>query len=158
MNRSNVFYNISNQIPDINGSTAGVTLQNRIRVSSAEILALVATAKELVPAPGADKVLEFVSAVIKHNAGTAYAESNDNLVIQYSGGQDVCTAIDATNFLDQTDDEIRYAAHLESVLATTVDLEALKNTSLVLINDSGEYTTGTGTLDVRINYRVHDFS
>jgi len=160
MNRANIFWNISNQIPDVKGSTAGVTLQNRVRVSSAELLALATTAKELVSAPGANKVLEFVSAVIKHNAGTAYAEPSapDEMVIQYSGGQDVCTEIDATGFLDQTDDEIRLAAHLESVLATTVDLEALKNTSLVLFNSGANWTTGTGTVDVRINYRIHDFS
>ena len=76
-NRANMYYHISNQIPDIEGYQGGVTLQHRVRVSSAELLALATTAKELVPAPGANKVLEFVSAVIKHNAGTAYAEPSE---------------------------------------------------------------------------------
>lgn len=159
-NRANMFWHISNQIPDINGYMAGVTLQHRVEVSSAELLALATTAKELVPAPGANKVLEFVSAVIKHNAGTAYAEPSapDEMVIQYSGGQDVCTEIDATGFLDQITDEVRLATFSETAMATTVDLEALKNTSLVLFNSGADWTTGTGTVDVRINYRVHDFS
>jgi hypothetical protein len=139
---------------------AGVTLQHRVEVSSAELQALATTVKDLVPAPGDDKILEFVSAMIKHNAGTAYVEPSapDEMVIQYSGGQDVCTEIDVTGFLDQTDDEIRFVGALESVLNTTVDLEALKNTSLVLFNSGANWTTGTGTVDVRINYRVHDFS
>ena len=159
MNRSNVFYNIENQIRDSGGYKGGVTLERRVRVSSAEMLALAATAKELVPAPGTDKVLEFVSVVIKYIAGaTGYTESSDELVVQYSGGQDVITAIDATNFIDQTNDEIRVAHLSETALATTVDLEALANTSLVLINNDGEWTGGDGELDVRIMYRVHDFS
>jgi hypothetical protein len=156
-----MYWHIANQIPDHEGYQGGVTLQRRVEVTSAEMLALATTAKELVPAPGADRVLEFVSAVIKYKAGsTGYTEPSapDEMVIQYSGGQDVCTEIDSTNFIDQTDDEIRQAGALESVLATTVDLEALKNTSLVLFNSGGNWTGGTGTLDVRINYRVHDFS
>jgi len=158
--RANMYWHIANQIPDHEGYQGGVTLQRRVRVSSAELLALATTAKELVPAPGANKVLEFVSAVIKLNAGTAYAEPSapDEMVIQYSGGQDASTEIDATSFLDQTDDEIRLALANETVLASTVDLEALKDTSLVLFNSGSNWTGGTGTLDVRINYRVHDFS
>lgn len=158
--RANMFYHVENQIRDHDGYKGGVTLERRVEVSSAEMLALAASPKELVPAPGANKVLEFVSVVIKYIAGdTGYTESNANLVVQYSGGQDVCTAIDATNFIDQTDDEIRVAHASESALATTVDLEALKNTSFTLDNNgAGEWTDGDGKLDVRIVYRVHDFS
>ena len=160
MNRANIFYNIENQIRDADGYKGGVTLERRVEVTSAQMLALRATAKELIPAPGANQVLEFVSVVIKYIADdTGYTESSANLVVQYSGGQDVCTAIDATNFIDQTTDEIRVAHLSETALATTVDLEAIKNTSLVLFNNgAAEWTLGDGKLDVRIMYRVHDFS
>lgn len=160
MNRSNIFYNIENQIRDSSGYKGGVTLERKVRISSAEMLALKATPKELIPAPGSNKVLEFVSAVVKYIADdTGYTESNANLAIEYSGGQDVCTAIDATNFIDQTNNEIRMAQHLESVLGTTVDLEALKNTAIQMSNNgAAEWTGGDGELDVRIMYRVHDFS
>ena len=156
-NRANMAYHIKNQIRDTYGEVAGKIIEREVHVTSAELLALATTAKELVPAPGTDKVLEFVSAVIKHNAGAAYVEADapDEMVIQYSGGQDVSAEIDVTNFLVVTDDEIRYLA---SNLAATVDLEALKNTSLVLFNSGTDWTTGTGTVDVRISYRVHDFS
>ena len=155
--RAFMAYDIENQIADSEGKVAGKVFENEITVSSAELLALATTAKELVPAPGADKVLEFVSAVIKHNAGAAYVEADapDEMVIQYSGGQDVSAEIDVTNFLVTTDDEIRF---LVTTLAATVDLEALKNTSLVLFNSGTNWTTGTGTVNVRITYRIHDFS
>ncbi len=157
MNEGNLSFNMQNQIRDSYGIVTGKILEKRVHVTSAELLALAATVKELVPAPGDDKVLEFVSAVLKHNAGTAYVETDapDEMVIQYSGGQDVSAEIDVTNFLVVTDDEIRYLA---STVAATVDLEALKNTSLVLFNSGAEWTTGTGTVDVRISYRIHDFS
>jgi len=160
MNRANVYWNLANQIPDHEGYQGGVVLQRRVTVTSAEMLALAASPKELVPAPGANKVLEFVSVVIKYIAGgTAYTESSADIAVQYSGGQNVHTSIDATGFIDQTNDEIRVAHADETALATTVDLEALKNTGFTLDNEgSGEWTGGTGTLDVRINYRVHDFS
>jgi hypothetical protein len=158
--RGNMYYHVSNQTRDHDGYTGGEVLQRKVTLTSAEMLALRATAKELVPAPGANQVLEFISVVIKYTAGsTGYTESNADIVVQYSGGQDVIGEIDATNFIDQTTDEIRMATFSRTALAQTVDLEALKDTSLVLFNNgAGEWTGGTGTLDVRINYRVHDFS
>lgn len=160
MNRSNVSYHLRNQIRDGEGIIAGAILEKKVYVTSAELLALATTAKELVPAPGTDKVLEFISATIKHNAGTAYAEADapDDMRIEYSGGQDVTAAIDATGLLDQTDDEIRVIPFSVADMAITVDLEALKNTALQLFNTGENYTTGTGTLDIRISYRIHDFS
>jgi hypothetical protein len=157
--RANMYHHIANQIRDYDGYKGGVVLERRVEITSAEMLALRATPKELVPAPGANKVLEFVGVVIKYLAGsTGYTESNANLVVEYEGGQDVCTAIDATNFIDQTNDEIRMAQFSETALATTVDLEALKNDNLRLLNNgAAEWTGGTGRLDVRIQYRVHDF-
>jgi len=160
MNRVNIGWNLRNQKRDKDGRKAGTTIERRVTVTSAELLALATTSKELVPAPGSDKVLEFVSATIKHIAGTAYAEPSapDDMVIEYSDGQNVTADIDATNFLDQTDDEIRVIPFDVTAMAITVDLEALKNTSLQLTNTGGNYTTGTGTLDIRITYRVHDFN
>lgn len=160
MNRANIFYNIENQIRDAGGYKGGVLLERRVEISSAEMLALRATAKELIPAPGADQVLQFVGVVIKYIADdTGYTESNANMVVQYSGGQDVCTAIDVTGFIDQTSNEIRSAFASETALATTVDLYALRNTSLVLFNNgAAEWTGGDGKLDVRVLYCVHDFS
>jgi len=158
--RANMYYHIANQIPDHEGYQGGVTLQRRVEVTSAQLLALAATQVELVPAPGTNKVLEFVSAVIKYNAGsTGYTESSADLVIEYSGGQNVCASVDATNFVDQTNDEIRIAYPSATALAQTVDLYALRNTGFQLDQEgAGEWTGGTGTLTIWINYRVHDFN
>ena len=121
-NRANISYHIQNQIEDNYGIAAGRILERRVAVSSAEILALNTTAKELVPAPGANKVLEFISATIKHIAGAAYVEPDapDDCYIRYSGGQQCSADIDSTNFLDQTDDEIRVINFNAAAMAETV--------------------------------------
>ena len=158
-NRANIGWYIEEQLTDIDGKAAGKIYERQVTVTSAEILALNTTAKELVPAPGADRVLEFISAVIKHNAGVAYAEPDapDDCYVRYSGGQQCSADIDSTNFLDQTDDEIRIIPFNVTAMAIITDLEALKNTALQLYNPDSNLITGTGTLDIRVTYRIHKF-
>ncbi len=157
-NRANIGWYIEEQLTDIDGKVAGQIYERQVTVSSGEILALATTAKELVPAPGANRVLEFISATIKYNYGaTAYTESTDDMVIEYSGGQDVTASIDSSDFIDQTNDEIRVIPFSVSDMAITTDLEALKNTSLQLFIPNDNPTLGDGTLDVRVIYRIHKF-
>ncbi len=157
-NRANIGWYIEEQLTDIDGKVAGKIYERQVTVSSGEIKALATTAKELVPAPGADRVLEFISAVIKYNYGSViYTESTDDMVIEYSGGQDVTASIDSSNFIDQSNDEIRLIPFSASAMAITVDLEALKNTSLQLFIPNDNPAAGDGTLDVRVTYRIHNF-
>ena len=160
-NRSNIAWYIEEQLTDIGGKAAGKIYERQITVSAAEIKDLNGSPKELVPAPGADRVIEFISAVIKHNAGAAFVEPDtpDDCVIRYSdaGGQAVTADITALGFLTVTDDEIRIIPHNLTAMPITTDLEALKNTALQLYNPDSDYTTGTGTLDIRVTYRIHKF-
>lgn len=157
-NRANIGWYIEEQLTDLEGKVAGQIYEHQVTVSSGELLALATTAKELVPAPGADRALEFISAVIKYNYGaTGYTESSDDMVIEYSGGTDVSASIDSTGFITEANDEIRVIPFDVSVMAITVDLEALKNTSLQLFIPNDNPTLGDGTLDVRVTYRIHKF-
>jgi len=157
--RANMVYHIENQLADSENKVAGKIYESEVTVSAAELLALATTAKTLVAAPGADRVLEFISAIIKYNYGaTAYTESTDDMVIEYSGGQDVSAAITSSGFIDQTNDEIRVIPHNLTAMAITTDLEALKNTALQLFIPNDNPTLGDGTLTVRTTYRIHDFN
>ena len=157
-NRANIGWYIEEQLTDLDGKVAGKIYEKQITVSAGEIKALATTAKELVPAPGADRVLEFISAVIKYNYGaTGYTESSDDMVIEYSGGQDVTAAITSSGFITETNDEIRVIPFSVTDMAITTDLEALKNTSLQLFIPNDNPTLGDGTLDVRVTYRIHKF-
>ena len=62
--------------------------------------------------------------------------------------------MDATGFIDQTNDEVRWVLPTE---IPTTDLVASVNKGLMLYNSGGDYTDSddvTSTLVVTINYRV----
>lgn len=126
-----------------------------VSISSGELLALRATPKTLVAAPGAGKVLEFCGAVLLLDAtATAYVESSANLSVKYTNGSGakVSDDIEATGFIDQTADTMTTARpKADAIVAKT----GCENQALVLHNiGAGEYTTGTGTMRVKVSYRV----
>jgi len=126
-----------------------------VAVSSAEILALRATPKELVAAPGAGKANVFLHATVLLDAtATAYAESAANLLVKYENGSGdaVSQVIEATGFIDQTTDQLTVGL---PVIDPIVAKAVAENKALVLHNNgAGEYTTGTGVLRVKIAYYV----
>lgn len=126
-----------------------------VALSSGDILALRATPKTLVAAPGAGRLLEFVSAVLLLDAtATAYVESAANLAVKYTNGSGakVSDDIEATGFIDQTADTMtRARPKLDAIVAKS----GCENQALVLHNlGAGEYTTGTGVMRVKVTYRV----
>lgn len=124
-----------------------------------EVLTLRATPKTLVLAPGAGKVLEFVSAVLEldYSGGVAYTETDDNLAIKYTNGSGaaVSQAIEATAFISATATTLTTA--LPKIDAIVASVNAI-NKPLVLHNTgNGEYEGGAvgNGLRVRLAYRVH---
>jgi len=155
-NRAFLTHDIENSLEDGEGKIAGKIYEKIVTLTSAQVKDLT-TAKELVPAPGAGRLLEFICAILKHHAGTAYVEPSapDDLRIEYGSGTDLTGDIDAGGFLDQTTDEVRRAA---TDLGIDEDLETEVNQAINLLNTGEDYTTGTGTLEIRIIYRLHDFN
>jgi len=130
-----------------------------VTVTNAQIKALRATPKTLVAAPGAGKVLEFVSAVLKVSGATnALTETADNMAIKYVDGSGTAAsqAIEATGFIDQTTTTYTNALpKIDTIAATT----AIVNQPLVLHNTGdGEYAgnaAADGILTIDVSYRVH---
>ncbi len=127
----------------------------RVTVSSAQLLALNATPVALAPAPGAGKVLEFVSAHAFFDAtATAYAGvgATEDLAIRFTdaSGAIVSTTLEVTGFLDQTTDQVR------TFKPIVTDLTPVVNAALVLHMLNGEITTGTGVLYVDVVVRIHE--
>lgn len=125
-----------------------------ITVSSAEILALRATNKTLVAAPGSGYVNQFLGAILIYDYATAYTESgNDNLAINYTdaAGAIASEALEATGLMDATSDQIR---HMVPAIVSPV---VVANAALTLDNQgSGELSGGTSILRVKVFYAVHD--
>jgi hypothetical protein len=130
-----------------------------VLVANAEIKALRAAPKTLVPAPGAGKVLEFVSVVLQLKAGTnVLTEATANLAIKYKdgAGAQVSQTIETTGFIDQAADQVTYGlVKLDPITART----ACENQPLVLHNLGAGELAGNAANDallrVKVSYRVH---
>ena len=122
-----------------------------VQLTSAEILALNTTQKELVAAPGTGRVLEFVSMVsFLDHGGTDYASNGDLIVKLYT------TAVSATI---AKADLIQASADAYNITqALSADVVLLANKALYLTCSSGDPDTGNGILIVHVAYRVHDLS
>lgn len=124
-----------------------------VTVSSAEILALNATPKTIVAAPGAGKYIEFISATLwldYNSAAYAGVATGEDLVFKWTddSGSEVSQQIETTGFLDQTSDQVRTIGKVETVLTPAA------NAALVLHLLVGEVITGDSPINVSVRYRV----
>jgi len=125
-----------------------------VSITNAQIKALRATPKTLVAAPGAGRMLSFVSAQLVNLGGTnALTESADNLAVKYTDGSGVQVSqdIETTGWLDQTAATVTGAlAKIDPIVAAA----SCANKALVLHNTGdGEYG-GNAALDVTFKVRV----
>ncbi len=123
-----------------------------VAITAAEMLALRATPKTLVAAPGAGKILEFLSALFIYDYVAAFTESSDDLNVKYTNGSGAAasTTLEATGLLDATSDQIR------TLKALATDITPVANAALVLHNTGDGEFGGTGSpCRVKVAYRVH---
>lgn len=132
------------------------TLEAQVTVSSAEILALNATPKTLVAAPGAGRILILEGVVLFYDYNSAaYAgiASGEDLSVKYTDGSGTAVGgCEATGFLDQTADAVRYIRPYTATSGVS-DLTPVANAALVLHMLTGEITTGNSPLYARVFYR-----
>ena len=125
-----------------------------VTVSTAELLALATTPKELVAAPGADKFIQFLGAqlVLDYNS-VQYTESGDNLGIKYTdaSGVQVSADIEMTGFIDQAADTITNAIPAADAI---VAASGAVNQALVLDNLGSNFAAGNSPVDVIVSYKV----
>jgi hypothetical protein len=124
-----------------------------VEITVAEMKALAASQKELVAAPGAGKVLEFLGAMFIYDYVAAFTESTDNLVVRFTDGSGaiVSTTLETTGLLDAESDQLR------TFKPIVTDLTPVANAALVLDNSGDGEFGGTGSpCRVKVAYRVHD--
>jgi hypothetical protein len=133
-----------------------------VTVSTGELLALNATPKTLVAAPGANKfvAIHSVTAALDYNSA-AYdgVAAGEDLAITYTNGAGARAApdIETTGFVDQTNDELRIVYATGTALtggAAAAPTIPVSNAAVVLSLLVGEIATGDSPLDVRICYSI----
>lgn len=127
-----------------------------VTVSSAELLALNATPKQIVAAPGAGLAIILESVVAYKAAGTAYAgiAAGEDLAINYTNGSGLeLLEIETTGFLDQATAQTRHASAFRAA-SGIASITPAANAALVIQLLVGEITTGNSPLKLRVYYRV----
>jgi hypothetical protein len=131
-----------------------------VTITSAQLLALNATPRALVAAPGAGFFNVFERAILHKPAGTAYAgiAAGEDLSIKYTDGAGLeVSQIETTGFLDQTTAQTRFArAH--AAASANNSITPVENAALVLQLLVGEITTGDSNLLLRVYFRVVPFT
>lgn len=124
-----------------------------VLVTSAEVLALNATPKTIVAAPGAGKYLEFLGAFVflDYNSAAYVDDAGEDLVFKYTNaaGVAISNSLDGDLF-DGTADTLAIANPLNAAAST---VEILANAAIVLHLLVGEWITGNSPLKVRCFYR-----
>lgn len=106
----------------------------------------------LVPAAGAGTILEFVSAVLSYDFGTAaYTGGGDDLVIR-QGTTAMTAPIAKADLLGDSEDDIAYVNALSAA-----DIKLTANSALNLKSTAWTNPgTAAGQLTVNIMYRIHN--
>ncbi|MDD5176759.1 MAG: hypothetical protein PHQ05_10095 [Sterolibacterium sp.] len=124
-----------------------------ITITTGQLLALNATPKTLIAAPGSGYAVILVDAQLMLDyATTAYAgiAAGEDLEIRYTDGSGQLVAtIETTGLLDATADAYRHIYPVAVAAITPVD-----NAALVMRLASGEVITGDSPLKVRVRYRT----
>ncbi len=147
------------KIASVGFDSGSVIYVDSVTCDSACIKGLRAAPKALVAAPGSGKFIEFVSAVlIMDYAGAAYTESSDDLIIRYHTSNVAASgAIDSTGLLTATADTTMFVPAVAIVATASTSFD---NLALELFNTGdGEFAgAGTGSLIVKVSYKVHTFT
>jgi len=133
---------------------------SEIILTSAQVKALRATPITIFGAPGAGKLLEFLSAqlILDYGGTNGFTEAGNNLAVRFVDGTGVIVsqAIEMTGFIDQTADTATTAQPKIDVIAAKA---ACENVPLVLHNTSGAEIAGNAANDnivrVKTCCRVH---
>lgn len=144
----------------VDGCVETFGLMQKTVITSAQVLALNASPRIVVNAPIAPIAVLPIKVQIYKPAGTAYAgvAAGEDLVLKYTSGSGAqCSAaIEATGFLDQATAQHRMVGMMSHTSTTAGDTNPTAGAAVVLHLLSGEVTTGTSDLHIRVWYDLVD--
>jgi hypothetical protein len=132
-----------------------------VDISSAQILAMGTTPIDILPAPGAGKYYDF-TAIVEFTAGTSYVFTGDTILLggsdSYGGG------LINPSFIATTNNKVAKVGHQPTEMVTSdateypTTWEMVLNEGIIFTALNGnDPTTGTGTIKVKIWYKLRTF-
>lgn len=140
-----LFYSDGMNWHEVFGAIGVISIKTAI--AAAAIKTLRATPVELVPALGANKIIEFLSATLVLDYGSeVLAETDDNLAVKYTDGSGVAVSdtIEMTGFIDQSADTVTRGVPVKDAIVTVAECA---NKALVLHNTGNGELTGNASDD-----------
>jgi hypothetical protein len=140
-------------VPSVVGQAGDPILTTTVTLSSAQLQHLKAAPAQLVPAPGAHKVVNLISEIAQYKFGTAaYTLGNGGDLDLQLGTTSIREPIKANGFMDQTSNQIRMNSGSGGGSQNGLD-----DQPLMLVNDgSAEWSDGDGSVIVTVYYTVVD--
>ena len=128
-----------------------------VEITSAELLALNATPKTIIPAPERTGDAHIVEGMdIYKPDGTAYVVgAGEDFVLRYTDGSGtIVTGTASAGFLDQTTEEKRVEVPQSAVGTATISLDPTADAPIVANILLGEVTGGDTSVFVTVFYRT----
>lgn len=129
-----------------------------VAISSAAIVGVAAgqlghaNGVELVPAPAAGSVNEFVSAVLIYDYATAAYTDGGNITVNWVGGGAITGLVSAANSLGAGADKVVHFVPLAAAAGAMVVASAINLVAAAAFTQPG---TAAGVVRVKVTYRVH---
>jgi len=153
-NRSNLWWHLENQLLGEDQRAVGMVYEKIVELTAAQILLMYTTPVELVEAPGAGKVIQFLSAALfLDHSGTDFAAGGDLKIQTITGNVVVSDVSPAAEFMNLTVDSYEIVQVLSDSVSIAVN-DGLEITNATAVHTGG----GTSTVKVAVRYCIHDFS
>lgn len=147
----------------VNITDDGQMLTVKVSVSSAEILGMFSAPKELVAAPGSNKMILPLRLVYRMTYNSVAYATHTNIRLGYDSGTagSALTLVEVASFLSQSSNATMITT-IPDVLGTqaivTTSLTSMVNKNLCLSVATGAPTAGNSTLKISVVYVILDVS
>lgn len=134
----------------VDAKLAGALQSVTITLSSAEILNLFTTPKQLIAAPGLGKVIRVIRVELHYHFGTTAYATNTQMSIEYGAQSPEVPAVGDNGALAATASGITFLAEQQGVRLVT----QVENTSILVSVETGNPTSGNGDMVIKAWYEV----